>query len=210
MVSKGETSSGLYLWSGISLGLLIGFLAGLSTSPVTGALLGTLSAVFVAFLGLGLGKAEKVEAKGISAKAPILVVGFSITCLLGVLTGLFFRAHQLASPSISDLIQEYRSVGFDKASAKALALYVKLGLVPKDLKEGRKPEGIGTNLFAGNQESACASLDPDDYAGAGAYRDAFVLQGGHWKVFAEQIERDFEETLRMAILRSYWKSRCRN
>ena len=91
-----------------SLGLLIGLLVGLSTSPVVGTFVGTIAALAVTLLSAGLGTKSK-DKDPISKKAneaqPVkfnyaAIVGFSLFCILGIISGIWLRTHDILSPSL--------------------------------------------------------------------------------------------------------------
>ncbi len=79
-----------------SLGILVGTLAGLSASPVVAALIGTLTAVAVGFIGHTSGTADTDR----GSDSTLASVGiFSIAAIVGVFCGIYIRTHDLLSPS---------------------------------------------------------------------------------------------------------------
>jgi hypothetical protein len=82
--------------AGAAIGLLVGLIAGLSISPVTQMVLGSLSAGLLVLLGL------KKENDPSQARIHALrVLGFGLVCATSLVAGIFVRTHFTLSPDLA-------------------------------------------------------------------------------------------------------------
>jgi hypothetical protein len=116
------------LFSGAGIGLLLGFLLGLSSSPVVGVVVGALAALVASLAALVASLAAlvaslvgvRIPGKG-DASAPDHAVSaaqrklaavrggtFGFTCLLGVIVGLYIRTHDSLSPTLQQRVAELK------------------------------------------------------------------------------------------------------
>lgn len=89
----------------ISLGLLIGNLTGLTSASITTSLL---SLVFAFAGGSTIALITKLEQKQI-VEVEKMILYFSISCLLGVFSGIIISEFKLLSPSITSEVEVGRN-----------------------------------------------------------------------------------------------------
>ncbi|MGO8719854.1 MAG: hypothetical protein ACLQMO_11640, partial [Acidobacteriaceae bacterium] len=82
--------------AGAAIGLLVGLIAGLSISPVTQTVLGSLSAGLLILLGLKQSKESTQE-----AAHTIRILGFGLSCSIALILGVFLRTHSTLSPDLA-------------------------------------------------------------------------------------------------------------
>jgi hypothetical protein len=95
----------LNIIAGGSLGLVIGTLAGLSASPVVGALLGTLSTGAMAFLTL---RSETATASNLTR-----IGAFGLACLFGSMSGVYLRANNILGLTPKRFIAQLEAAGIN-------------------------------------------------------------------------------------------------
>lgn len=111
------------LFNGLGVGLLLGTLLGLAVSPVVTAFIGTLSSLLVLLLGLN----EKL----FTVVKSVRIGAFGFFAVVGILLGFYVRSYSPLAPSLTELKNEYTSLGYDDTVAKELLLYQEFGLVPE-------------------------------------------------------------------------------
>ena len=142
------------IFSGISLGILTGFIIGLSISQIAGIILGALTSLLAAFFGLKSGDEGKT--------ANLVIIGsFSIACLVSIFMGLYMRTHNFLSPSLADQIKIYKSVPFDSIEIKKIILLKEFGLVPDgySVSNEAKYTNDKTSLMAGEGSVLCEEIN---------------------------------------------------
>jgi hypothetical protein len=110
----------LSFYSGAGIGILFGIIMGLSVSPTVAIVLGALTAILAAILGLN-------DLSFSNAKA-VRIGSFGFACVLGILAGLYIRTHDTLSPSSEVLMAEYQRLGFSDEQAREF-IAIKAGLV---------------------------------------------------------------------------------
>jgi hypothetical protein len=121
--------------AGLSLGIVIGWFAGLSASPVVGALIATLSSAGMAFISL----------KHSPDRAALTrIVGFSVGCVIAATVGVYVRSNNLLGLTPRRAIAHWRDAGIN-ADTLAADLDVYLA---KQISMGRTLTEI-TMLSAG-------------------------------------------------------------
>lgn len=139
------------LVAGGGLGLLVGFLLGLSVAQVVGGVIAALAALLGAFLGLS-GAQTQNRAWRIGA--------FGLLCAIGVALGLAVRAGNLLSPSVSGDVGAWTMAGYPAAEARSYVAYQRLGVKPETmtLTAPPAPTARSSALFAGTS-SVCNELE---------------------------------------------------
>lgn len=99
----------LALFGGAGIGALFGFIMGTSITPTVATILGALTGMLAGILGLNDGNFGNAKA--------VRIGGFGFACVLTALFGLFVRSHNLMSPSLLSLKQQYVELGFSEAQA---------------------------------------------------------------------------------------------
>ena len=152
-------TTGLNIFAGGSLGLLIGILAGMAVSPVVGSLLGTLASAGVAFLTLH---------KSGDAPANLMRIGFfALFCVVGALAGVFIRANNLLGLTPDRYVSQLVAAGMSRKDAIAFYEQTLLQVPPKepapskDLTNSPSPADSSSNggLFAGTTSEQIALVD---------------------------------------------------
>ena len=189
--------------AGAMLGGAVGLLAGLSTSPVVGSIIGGLLALVATFLGLG-GEAGPVQ----GTRSVDRVIGFSAALALALVGGIWLRANQALSPSIADDMARWRAAGFEKEAA-SLVLYERFGLVPegytKDADRDAASEAWRTMAFAQAGDESCSAIMAN--ADAETRLADMTTLGGEWARVAEVIRRA-EPASRPALTEAAVRQRC--
>lgn len=185
-------------FGGTGIGLLIGFLIGMTTLGVVGIIIGTLSTILLAYLG--------TREEGTSESNALRIGAFGLFCVVGILSGLYLRVTNAFLPSPSAEVSEWMKDGiFTQEEAKTYYIYDRFAFVPegqvidtlKDRKSGR------TILYSvASTQSDCDKLE--DYE---AYRvtnklDAYDKLGGVWRGVAQikQLTTSESEQLKMLEL----------
>jgi hypothetical protein len=94
------------LFAGVGLGLLVGVLVGLSSSPVVSVVLGALAAGMVTLLGFA--RSSKDGDSSYAEGSVIRLGGFGVACAAAVLLGVAIRTHSWLSPSIANQVPRSR------------------------------------------------------------------------------------------------------
>ncbi len=200
---KAERPSGIVsdLFAGAGMGLLLGVLVGLSSSPVVGVVVGALASVLAVFLGLDaasgtLGGAFRVNGARIGSLGVATVIGLGI--------GLYARVNNpFASPPAAQLERWADALPEDPTLAKQMMVFERTGIAPSRFQYGDAPaagdidvapqEGAATRqavLFSTLGEfDACRRLDPSRFATTKDVLAAYMRQGapGALPIFAERI-----------------------
>lgn len=173
------------------MGFLLGFLIGLSASPVVGSVVGGLTALLVTFFGL---RNPDAEAGGPSAgeaasirEARVYTVGaFGLLATVGVAAGLFVRTHDLLSMSPQERVRRWMDAGFPESEARAVARFELTGILPSGatIPEDRDLASPGSSLLFAGRKEQCDRLDLSQLGDAESLRNAFLLEGEPWASIA--------------------------
>ena len=106
-------------YGGAGIGLLFGVIMGTSTTPTVATVLGALTAMLAAILGLN-------DSLFNNAKA-VRIGSFGFACVLGAYLGMFVRSHNLLSPSPEALKAQYVNLGLSEEQAVQLVIYKEFG-----------------------------------------------------------------------------------
>lgn len=139
------------LAAGGGLGLLMGYLLGLSVTPVVQAVIVAITALLGGFLGLKQG-----EGDGRSWR----IGSFGLLCTLGITLGLAVRGGSLLSPSVKQQVDSWETAGYDKQDALAFVAYQRLGVKPATLTIAASPaaEREANVLYAKDTKSLCNAI----------------------------------------------------
>jgi hypothetical protein len=122
-----ESSSWLRIFSsffnGLGVGLLLGLLLGLAVSPVVSVIIGTISSLLAVLLGLNENYLNPVKS--------IRIGSFGLFCVVGILSGIYIRSHNLLAPSLQSLYSEYRAMGFSDKDSRNFIAYQEFNLTPE-------------------------------------------------------------------------------
>jgi len=200
------------LFAGIGLGLLVGVLVGLSSSPVVSVVVGALASGMVTLLGFV--RSPKEGETPSSDGSVVRLGGFGVACAAAVLLGLFIRTHNWLSPSIADQVAEVQRAGYSGEEARRWVAYKNVGAVlepvistavgsePPDARGTDAHRGApasantlmaaaqpvaGSVLFAGGNSGECQYFDTSRYKDAPEHLYSLRQMGGNYAKYAEKI-----------------------
>lgn len=177
------------LFAGAGLGLLVGILVGLSASPVVSVILGSIAAGLVTLLGF-VSKEDTAAGQG----SVVRLGSFGVACAIAVVVGIFVRTHNVASPSISQQVEEIRKAGYSAEEARRWVAYRNLGANLDAGPPGEKPRetvsvapAASSVLFSGTESGDCRHFDTTQYKNAAEQINALRLAGGRYAEYADKI-----------------------
>lgn len=178
------------LFAGAGLGLLVGVLVGLSSSPVVSVVVGALAAGMVTLLGFTRPAKEGEPAYKEGSVARL--GSFGVACTAAVLLGLFVRTHNWLSPSIAEQVAEVRKAGYTEDEARRWVALRNIGTAPGSENEKSKSGGgngavAGSVLFAGGNSGECQYFDTNRYKDVPEHLYALRQQGGTYAEYADKI-----------------------
>ena len=163
------------VFSSLGIGLLVGILLGLSSAPVVGLVVGSITALLASLLGFKLpvregadgSKADQLPQATVQILIGLRAGTFGFACVLGIFAGIYMRTHDLLSPPERGLEARYAellAVGFGPEQARA-----RLMPSPATLQTvaERKPDTRQTVLFSIDAEN-CSQLSEDRFASLAA------------------------------------------
>jgi hypothetical protein len=201
------------LFAAIGLGLLVGILVGLSSSPVVSVVVGALAAGMVTLLGFA--RPAKDGDPSYADGSAVRLGGFGVACSVAVLLGLFIRTHDWLSPSIADQVSEVQKAGFSGEEARRWVAYKNVGAVldsgtsrgsngGKDASAAgvRGAEALaGSVLFASANSSECQNFDTSRYKDVSEHLYSLRQLGGKYAEYAEKIST-LDATQQKTVLES--------
>ena len=146
------------IFAGLGIGLLLGIIMGLSVSPVVKTILGSLSALLAAFLGLQESVFSKqAEEDQQKVKNRLYLNGiragsFGFATVIGLLFGIYTRTHNVFSTSIKQQVKEWTDAGVQDSLAHELVIYQKFKLFKKT---------GALNIDTKIAEKAAETMDPN-------------------------------------------------
>jgi hypothetical protein len=143
------------IFNGVGVGLLLGMLFSLTMSPVVSGIIGTLSSMLALLLGL--------NERFLSPLKSLRIGAFGLSCVAGMLLGMYIRTNQALSPSMKSLKEEYIEVGFTEEEALDFIAYKKFNLAPTSWLRGEvaTDEPDTTDEALADQEPAEVEPDQD-------------------------------------------------
>jgi len=121
--------------AGAAIGSLVGFIAGLSISPVVATILGALSTSLLVLLGF---KESKDPTTAVSLA--IRVLGFGLFCSISLISGILFRTYGVLSPPLTVQKQHLTVVQvFSPAEIDKILLLTNYGLQPSPADPASDP-----------------------------------------------------------------------
>jgi hypothetical protein len=192
------------VFAGGGLGLLVGLLLGLSSSPTVALVVGALATAMTTLLGFV--KADG-GTTGISLKSSAVRLGsFGFACAVAVLLGLLMRTHEWASPSVDQQINALVKAGYSPDEARQWVEYRSLGTILNPAARGtsgaesRSPASntsdlaashsaaLGSSvLFSGGDSGDCQYFDTSQYKNAQEQLHSLQLLGGVYARYAQKI-----------------------
>jgi hypothetical protein len=181
------------LFAGTGLGLLVGILVGLSSSPVVSVVVGALAAGMVTLLGFSRPAKEGEPALGDGSVARL--GGFGVACTVAILFGLYIRTHNVLSPSIADQVNEVRKAGYSEDAARKWVANRNIGMSLAAADEKLEPATGGMRtlaesvLFSGRDSGECQYFDTKRYKNTKEHLYALEQLGGRYADYAAKISK---------------------
>jgi hypothetical protein len=183
------------LFAGTGLGLLVGVLVGLSSSPVVSVVVGALAAGMVTLLGFV--RSAKEDQPSYTEGSVVRLGSFGVACAGAVILGLFIRTHNWVSPSIAEQVSEVQKAGYSGEEARRWVAYKNIGTstlaassdasAAATHSTGGAASVAGSVLFSGANEGECQHFDTNRYKDAQEHLYALRQSGGKYAEYAEKI-----------------------
>ena len=176
------------LFAGTGLGLLVGLLLGLSSSPVVSVVVGALATGMVTLLGFG-GKDGTFVYTGGSA---IRLGSFGLACATAVLLGLCTRTYDWASPSIAQQVAKVQQAGYSADEARRWVASRNVGTALNS-NQGRSDGSSQTAsvassvLFSGGNSGECQYFDTRRFKDNTEHLYTLRQMGGTYAEYAGKI-----------------------
>lgn len=114
--------------AGVGVGALLGLVMGLSTSPVTSTILGSISAALLVLLGLS-GTTQSGET---AYQRSVTVAAFGLSCTIMLAIGVYFRTHSVLALSLTEQDRQLQSVFSDPSERRRILLFQNYGLLAQN------------------------------------------------------------------------------
>lgn len=177
------------LFAGIGLGLVVGVLVGLSSSPVVSVVVGALATGMIALLGFARAGKDGQPAYGEGSTARL--GAFGVACAVAVLLGLFMRTHNWLSPSIAEQVAAVEKAGYTAQEAREWVAYKNIGAPFTNAETTTRVQNAGKEtaslLFAGENSGDCQYFNPSRYKDLHEQLYALEQQGGKYAEYAKKI-----------------------
>jgi hypothetical protein len=175
------------IFAGAGIGLLLGTVLGLSTTPVVALVVGALTSVLAVFLGLD-GK-EQSRLPSVSA---VRIGAFGFATVAGIAFGLHVRINNPIAIAPSRAMERWTEAFPDNPTlARQLMVYERTAIVPGELRfDAGSPAGTSVAVDASAAPSrqavlfsslsefdACTRLDPERFATAEDAIAAYTRRG---------------------------------
>jgi hypothetical protein len=184
------------VFAGAGVGLLLGTIVGLSSSPVTATVVAALSAGLLALIGFRKSDAESPE-----QPTNMRVGAFGFACVAGLLFGVFARAHSVLSPSLTAEQARWTSIGLKSDQAAKVVPFEETGIKFDNSIQASTPGGTHSSVSFANSESgpSCDVLDSARYSSLNEQLNAMGINGGPIAQFGEAISTLNPKSQRQAI-----------
>lgn len=195
---KQQPSATVSLFSGAGIGVMVGALLGLATSPMVGVLAGAVGAGLAAVLGLN--DAHFTTAKGLRIGA------FGVAVALAAPAGLYARNHRLLHPSpasLADRKAEYLALGLEEEEVLGLLReWLSVTGVPGGDRSGARVQGVAGVLAPPGAAAGTASRVSErgvelancrelvrlgDAMTVPQFVGALSADGPRWRMFADRV-----------------------
>lgn len=135
--------------SGAGLGLLLGMVVGLASSPVVAIVVGALTSLLAVFLGLESGGDSKVASLAKVQLNGVRIGSFGLVAALGVILGLFIRINNpLSEPPTQQLARWQAALPDNPVLARQMMIFERTGITPSTLNFD-KDAGVQVKLAEG-------------------------------------------------------------
>lgn len=150
--------------SGAGLGLLLGIVVGLASSPVVAIVVGGLTSLLAVFLGLESGGDSKVASLAKVQLNGVRIGSFGLAAALGVIFGLYIRiSNPFVDPPTQHLARWQAAFPDNPALARQMMIFERTGITPSTLNFDKGP-GVAVKLerTAAHQAVLFGSLQGKD------------------------------------------------
>lgn len=191
------------IFAGAGLGLLVGLLLGLSSSPTVALVVGALATAMTTLLGFA--KADSNSSNNVVSGSAVRLGSFGFACAVAVLLGLLMRTHDWASPSVDRQINTLVKAGFSPEEARQWVEYRSLGTVLNSAAHGatgadNHTPALGSSvLFSGSDSGNCQYFDTNQYKNSQEQLHSLQLLGGVYAKYAEKIGSLDEQKQKAAL-----------
>lgn len=174
---------------GAGLGLLIGVLVGLSSSPVVGVVVGALASILAVFLGLDVGASSIVGRLGINGPR---IGALGLATVIGLGVGLYVRVNNPFLPEPQAQLARWQAaLPDDPTLAKQLMVLERTGIEPSHFHYGAAPPAqdikVAAQATPGTQSAVlfstlsqfdvCTRINPTRYAASEDLLAAYSRSG---------------------------------
>ena len=189
------------VFSSLGIGLLVGILLGLSSAPVVGLIVGSITALLASLLGFKVpvrgggddGHDDRLPEASAQTLIGLRAGTFGFACVLGIFVGIYMRTHDVLSPKPPGLAERYEellAIGFAPEAARGL-------LVGDGPAAYAAPEATPTTrqtvLFESEIEG-CSNLAADRFATLEVAADYYRSRDLDWLAdIAGDIDEELEE-----------------
>lgn len=159
--------------SGIGMGLLLGIIMGLSVSEVVKVIMAALTALLGAFLGFdkrsfaGMAEDEYQKENQNSLFTALRAGWFGIAVVAGLLFGMWFRTHEIFTPSVANSVKQWTDAGYPAEYARKMVTFQRFAINPNTGELGTPNEvqkQLSSSLFSSKQaQELCGATDPDQW-----------------------------------------------
>jgi hypothetical protein len=165
--------------AGFAIGTMVGLILGLSATEIVSSVIGTLTALLLAYVGLK-SSAQQANRRLNPYRICLFALGFLVFLPLGIIV----RSHNLLGASIERQVLNWTDAGFDDQRAEIIVMYQVEGILPKGWQATRSNKPISQSvLFSIISTSDYDKLNPSRYNGD----EAKVLKA--WRVVGKRDER---------------------
>jgi len=211
---------GSQVFASVGIGSLIGILLGLSSSPVVGLVVGSITAILTSLIGLKTSASDDESKSQLLTGNQLKLAGirtgsFGFACVVGICVGIFMRTHNVLSPTAPSLqaqIAELTQIGLSTEAATKLVLNQKYN--KKNASQAQADSATSnlltkTVLFTSNSE-LCEKIEVDRFASFNALMSFYrSLDLPELSAMVGAINQHIEnESTKMNLIRSTVDNLC--
>ena len=205
-----------HAFAGGGLGLCVGVLVGMTTSPIVGTVIGALTALFATIFGGQLTLSPQPDQPTTDPSGFARIGAFGAMCTVGVLLGVAIRAHNLLGEKPADEVQALEQAGYSRPVALQLVMYRDFGLMigegdrVRPSKENAAPPANlnQSSLSAGPAAGECRQYATSQYGDdPAAILTSWRKAGGDWTNIANAIA-DVPPDRQLALAKAAWSLAC--
>lgn len=195
------------------LGVAVGLMVGLSTSPIVSSVVGSLSAIALAFLKKS--DAQRSNGHRLGTIDPYWVSWLAVGFVIAMLAGVWCRTHNVLGESVSARAEKWRAIGIPDDLIHASVIYQEVGLIPPDWqrpdggsdKPPTLPTSVGVLFGADDTEVPWALLRPKGLSDLEAVLGTWEEAGGRVQAVAQAVRemREPDERKKKELLQKIWE-----